>query len=67
MLNESKIMGAVNSLNLQGVWQNDDVSPTSYLLSHKGSNPVTHWTRNTTTRVFPVRDPSLIELEVLIH
>ena len=33
----------INSLNITSVWQNDDVSPASYLLSHKKSNPYFHW------------------------
>jgi len=57
----------MNSLNINSVWQNDEVSPASYLLSHKKSNPYLHWDLLATTRVFPVRDQNHVNLEVLIH
>jgi hypothetical protein len=38
--NVDKVM---DSLNINSVWQNDEVSPASYLLSHKKSNPSLHW------------------------
>ena len=57
----------LESLNLQGVWQSDDVSPASYLLSYKQTNPMLHWTRESTTRLLPVRDIGYVDLEVLIH
>jgi hypothetical protein len=62
--NVDKVM---ESLNINSVWQNDEVSPASYLLSHKKSNPSLHWDPQATTRIFPVRDANQINLEVLIH
>ena len=66
-MNQEDISGATGSLNLKGVWAGDEVSPASFLLSHKSANPMLHWTRQTTTRVFPVRDPGALDFEVLIH
>ena len=51
--NVDKVM---ESLNINSVWQNDKVSPASYLLSHKKSNPYLHWDPQATTRIFPVRE-----------
>jgi hypothetical protein len=64
---ETNVDKVMESLNINSVWQNDEVSPASYLLSHKKSNPYLHWDSQTTTRVFPVRDSSSVNLEVLIH
>jgi hypothetical protein len=66
-MNQEDISGVIGSLNLKGVWAGDEVSPASFLLSHKSANPMLHWTRQTTTRVFPVRDPGALDFEVLIH
>lgn len=66
-MNQEDISGVIGSLNLKGVWAGDEVSPASFLLSHKSANPMLHWTRQTTTRVFPVRDPAALDFEVLIH
>ena len=64
-INQEDVIG---SLNLKGVWTGDEVSPASFLLSHKSANPMLHWTRQTTTRVFPVRDPEApLDFEVLFH
>ena len=64
---ESNVDKVMESLNINSVWQNDEVSPASYLLSHKKSNPFLHWDPQATTRIFPVREANQINLEVLIH
>ena len=40
---DNNVDKAMESLNNNSVWQNDEVSPASYLLSHKKSNPSLHW------------------------
>ncbi len=63
-MNQEDVIG---SLNLKGVWVGDEVSPASFLLSHKSANPMIHWTRQTSTRLFPVRDQEALDFEVLFH
>jgi len=66
-ISENNVEKVMESLHVNSVWQNDEVSPASYLLSHKKSNPFLHWDQHSTSRLFPVRDASQVSIEVLIH
>jgi hypothetical protein len=51
---------------LQSVWQDDEVSPASFLTSHKQSNLVLLWTPHLVTRVLPVVSSETVDLEVTV-
>jgi hypothetical protein len=67
-LSSLDIQKVSSSLNSTAVWQQDEVSPASFLHSYK-KNVLLQWRPESTTRVLPISaisDPSP-QLEVILH
>jgi len=49
------------------VWKDDDISPASFIYSHKTSNPILKWTPEATSRLVVAKKSLAMNCEVVIH
>ena len=63
LLQEGRVSHEISKI---GVWKADEISPASYLYSHKAANSMIQWNPRATSRILN-HETSGDEVEVIVH